>query len=377
MKLEDILARLGRDHFYLMHLSYNSKPSREPLWRYASEKSRIGLDMGGIDKNWFDIPEPKRRKALNWFWYDQFRLFCEKMSEGDCVIVMDGLSYLLGIGIAREPYLFGRIKEAKRYPLNFFRHVRPVQWLLKYDYADRVALKVPTRFGNTIAYVDSSSSRWELVNAEFELTNRDITRTLAEIEGEPVVVQPSNVSEEAIERVRKGLRSGQESRIDIELEISNLMSRSRKRLPRVLKRKQTVKAGSDVIDVSATVNLSEADVQLDIYPVYVPMDFGKAEIERFREHAKKLREAISKIERTFGVSNEFTRLCIDYTPNRDAFGFEGHILCNLVHYRERLEFNFWLVTLAREFAYLLHPVRDMKHMNLMRELLVKAMKKST
>lgn len=127
------------------------------------------------------------------------------------------------------------------------------------------------------------------------------------------------------------------------------------------------------MDISAGVDLIESNSQVDVSPVYVPRDFSVSVLKSFRNDIKEFRSLISKIESLFGISGKFSKICVDYTSNRDAFGFKHCILCNLAKYQKEKSFSFWLVTLAKEFAYLIHPRRDMRHMNLMRELLVKAL----
>jgi len=373
MRLGDLLSKICVDYFYLMHLSYGYERSREPLWRYASDRNRIGLDYFGIDRNWRDIPEHERRSKLNWFWYDQFKLFCETMTEGDCVLVMEGLSRLLGVGLVGEPYSFGEAPKSQMYTLGFFRHVRPVRWLIKYKYEERVPFKVPTRFENTIAIVDSGSPRWALVNRELKLTDRQLVQVLGETEEQPIIERPRPPTKQEIEQAKDRLRSRRpEPRIEIEHEISTIISQGPTELPRILKRKTIIRAGSESLDINAGIDLAKSDVQIDVNPVYVPTDLSKSTVRKFENDAREFRRLISKIECMFGL-NGFTNLCIDYTLSRDAFGLKRCVLCNLAHYQRRKSFSFWLITLAREFAYLMHRRRDMRHMNLMRELLAKAL----
>jgi len=373
MKLKDLISKIGRNYFDLMHLSYNNESSREPLWRYAYDKNRIGLDWGGMNKNWFDIPKRKREKALNWFWYRQFELFCENMIDGDCVLVIEGLSHLLGVGLVGEPYAPEDVQETTKYPEGFFWHVRPIRWLIKYKYKDRVPFKVP-KFTNTLAYVNDTCRRWAVVNNKLNLTDKQLSRFLRKTAREPIIRQPHTIPRREIERAKtKLLSKSPEPRIDIENEISTLNSRSSPHLSRTLGRYPIIDAGSESVDISTGVDLIKSNVQIDVAAVYVPRDLTVSILESFRNDMRKFRALISEIENLIGISPKFTRICIDYAPNRDAFRFKHCILCNFTMYQKQKSFNFWLVTLAREFAYLIHPRRDMRHMNFMRDLIVKAL----
>ena len=351
-----------------MHLSYGGE-YRERLWRYAYENNLIGLDYEGVDEEWVKIPESKREKLIQTRdWHRQFQLFCENMKVGDCVLVTAGMSpsYLLGVGLVASPYFFDKKLD------EFFRHLREVRWLVKYKWEDRRPFKA--YFRKTLLRIDSNSRLWNLTDREIDVKNNVKTSTCIFYEQMIIWQSPSK---QEIEQAKDKLRSEiPEREIDIKREIKILNSRGPARLPRVLERRGNIKVGSDSVDISAAVNLIKSNVKIDIKPVYIKRYMNISTVKRCKQDVGKFRKLISRIERKFGIkTGKFTCLCIDDTTSRDAFVFNNTILCNLLRFRERKSYSFWLVTLAREFAYILHPKRDMKHMNLMRELLVKAIEK--
>jgi hypothetical protein len=180
-----------------------------------------------------------------------------------------------------------------------------------------------------------------------------------------------------IQRAINKLRSKSNSdttNIDREIKKLNLLKSGE--LPRRLVRPPTIKAGSNFVDIVAEVNLIESNEKIDIKPVYVVPTLGRVSLKSYQKNARKFRKLLTNIEREFGVeSARLTRICIDDTPGRDAFVYNNNILCNLLGYRKRKSYSYWLITLAREFTYLIHPKRDMKYMNLFRELLIKAIGK--
>jgi hypothetical protein len=95
MKIKDLLFAEGKDHFYIMHLSYNGK--RRELWDFAKENNLIGLDVPEIVTNdWLKIRQLAKSKLTN-TWVRQFDIFCTEMQAGDIVIVLNGWDSILGI----------------------------------------------------------------------------------------------------------------------------------------------------------------------------------------------------------------------------------------------------------------------------------------
>jgi len=145
-----------------MHLSHeNDTKSREPLWRYAHDKNRIGLDHYIINEDWFTITSHKKGalKRQNPQWPGQFKLFCEEMKKGDIILAMKGKTHLLGVGQAEDPYRFkvSGIKISKDY--NFFRHQRPIHWVIKNEYEKAKSFKI--NYGRfTILHVNHKKPLW-------------------------------------------------------------------------------------------------------------------------------------------------------------------------------------------------------------------------
>jgi hypothetical protein len=63
LRLGKLLPRIGRNYFYLMHLSYGGE-DRAELWDYAYRNNLIGLDYEGVDEDWLTIPESNRNKIV-------------------------------------------------------------------------------------------------------------------------------------------------------------------------------------------------------------------------------------------------------------------------------------------------------------------------
>jgi hypothetical protein len=60
--LRKLLEEIGKDHFYLMHLSWGGKRTKS-LWTFASENNLIGLDLYGpvnVNQKWQDLPDAKK-----------------------------------------------------------------------------------------------------------------------------------------------------------------------------------------------------------------------------------------------------------------------------------------------------------------------------
>jgi len=162
LAIRELLRKIGKEYFYLMHLSWEGR-DRERLWDFAVKKKVIGLDhyrRVNVNRRWDQFPE-KQKKKVGRKWRTQFELFA-KMQNDDCVLVFSGKTHLLGIGLSRDPYLF------KPELTNFFRHVRNVSWLLKYEWQDRTYFPLRA-FSNTISYVDESSRYWKIVDRRVRL----------------------------------------------------------------------------------------------------------------------------------------------------------------------------------------------------------------
>ena len=161
MKLEDLLSEKGLNYFYIMHLSYNGD-ERERLWNYAKENNCIGLDYPDVViDDWNEIPEAdKELLQLSPIWVKQFDRFCNEMTVGDSVLVLSGWDSLLGIAEIKNRYRYDKNLSRKR---DFFDHVRPVRWIIKYEYDDRFTLPSRIVFNNTLSRVGPNSPRWSIL----------------------------------------------------------------------------------------------------------------------------------------------------------------------------------------------------------------------
>jgi len=160
MKITDLLS--GKEYFYLMHLSWGYNSRRRELWDFARQKRIIGLDHREVTSDWPAVRDNVKKK-LSGTWINQFDMLCENMSlesmdNGDIVVVMAGWDHVLGIGRVIGPH---RYNIAYRDLETFFDHVRPVEWIIEYDYENQK--KIPrVYFDRTLLRIDRSNKRWPL-----------------------------------------------------------------------------------------------------------------------------------------------------------------------------------------------------------------------
>jgi len=156
MKLEKFLSELNRDHFYIMHLSYEGE-DKERLWNYAKENRLIGLQHSLVTDYWLTIRE-RVKYQLDPLWINQFNVFCEDMQIGDIVLVLDGCEYLLGIAEIRE----NLAKYNKKLRRVFFDHIRLVSWIVEYNYDKSAQLSnTLDKFTKTLRKVDVCKRYWD------------------------------------------------------------------------------------------------------------------------------------------------------------------------------------------------------------------------
>ncbi len=163
MTLGRLIGNLGKDHFYLMHLSYgyDDKTDRQPLWNFAKNHKLIGLSKRGIDRPWPEISSHVRN-SLTSTWQYHFRNF-SSMEPDDLVVIVDGITDLLGIARVNGPYEY-----RSRLANDFFDHVRRVEWLLAYDYEKRKPEHFGG-FGSTLVRVVRGSPYWDKTRIRLDL----------------------------------------------------------------------------------------------------------------------------------------------------------------------------------------------------------------
>src|SRR5260370_34449359 len=148
--IAEILNQTHRDYFYLMHLSWRERSSREEIWNFAKAHRLIGLSRPRhIDRRWDEVSN-SQRMSLSHTWRRQFEQFAS-MRYGDCVLVANGHTDILGIGLAREPYEY-----KKELDQDFFGHVRNMQWLIAYDWGHRRPARIDG-FDHTLRRIDEKS----------------------------------------------------------------------------------------------------------------------------------------------------------------------------------------------------------------------------
>jgi len=162
MKITDLLS--GKNYFYIMHLSWGRNYRRKELWDFARRKKIIGLDHRNVPGDWPTVKD--RVKNLSGHWINQFDMLCEDMGpksidNGDIVVLMAGWDYVLGIGMVIGPH---RYDITYRNREEFFDHVRPVEWILEYDYEKRK--KIPrVVFDKTLLRIEKGDERWQLFSS--------------------------------------------------------------------------------------------------------------------------------------------------------------------------------------------------------------------
>lgn len=143
-----------------MHLSWGANTRRRDLWNFARQKKIVGLDHREVRRDW---PTVKNRVNLSGLWANQFDMLCENMSpksidNGDIIVLMAGWDYVLGIGTVIGPH---RYEITYRDREEFFDHVRPIEWILEYDYEKRK--KIPrVVFDKTLSRIEKGDERWRL-----------------------------------------------------------------------------------------------------------------------------------------------------------------------------------------------------------------------
>ncbi len=161
MKLNSVLK--GRDHFYIMHLSYGNEgkrtiPTIERLWNIAKKKNRIGLSHYLVEGFWNDegVPELALTKGLPPKWRSQFDIFYNQMGKHDIVVILSGQDSILGVAKVTE--------EKPKYDLKlegkFFSHYREISWERDYDFDERLMITPVKGFVNSLDRVKQGTERW-------------------------------------------------------------------------------------------------------------------------------------------------------------------------------------------------------------------------
>ncbi len=147
-----------------MHLSYATRSSRKVLWNFARQRSLIGLSKRGIYRRWDEVPNTNKI-SLTRTWRRQFEQFAS-MEEGDCIVVANGQTDILGVALVKGPYEYRTELDN-----DFFSHVRNVQWLVAYEWDRGRPARIPG-FDSTILRVSERSPLWRLTNVRLGIQRR-------------------------------------------------------------------------------------------------------------------------------------------------------------------------------------------------------------
>ncbi len=174
MKITNYLAQ-NKDYFYIMHLSWGKNYRREELWDFARRKGIIGLDHPDVPGDWAKVKNKVNNRLSNQ-WVKQFDMFCENMcpksiDNDDIVVMMAGWDHVMGVGKVIGPHRYDTVYRSRE---EFFNHVRPVEWLLEYDYG-RIKQIPCIYFNNTLARIEKKGSKcWPV------LSNIDLGEEIAQ-----------------------------------------------------------------------------------------------------------------------------------------------------------------------------------------------------
>lgn len=162
MNLKELLTSKKKERLYLMHLSYGyDLKERERLWNYAVRENLIGLDLPDkVKTDWNNLTETEK-KAVGRFWVRQFNLFCNAMTAGDYVIVVNGHLYFLGIAtVTEKKYYFDKSLTGTE-ETGFFDHIRKVKWIVTHDYKGLPLAQPLKGFNGTILDITPKSNYWD------------------------------------------------------------------------------------------------------------------------------------------------------------------------------------------------------------------------
>ncbi len=121
----------------------------------------IGLSHYVIDRKWDTVSDSKRM-SLTPTWRRQFEQFAS-MEDGDCVLVVNGHTDILGVGLTKGPYEY-----RKELDKDFFDHVRRVRWLVAYEWDHRKTASIDG-FDNTLLRIDEGSQFWRLARIRLDM----------------------------------------------------------------------------------------------------------------------------------------------------------------------------------------------------------------
>ena len=160
MKLRELLQSKKKDYFYLMHLSYGRDlEERKRLWNFAVKENLIGLDLPDLVEADWNTLTVEKQKEVGRFWFRQFNLFCNDMSVGDYVVVVNGQLYLLGIATVEGKHYFDK-RLTGMSKTGFFDHIRKVKWIVSHKYEGVVLPERLGGFNGTILKITPHSCYW-------------------------------------------------------------------------------------------------------------------------------------------------------------------------------------------------------------------------
>lgn len=101
MKVGQLLSDMGKEYFYIMHLSYKGRERRR-LWQYAQRDKVVGLSHRAVNDNWVGVRELVKGSLVP-IWVRQFDMFCYEMRRVDIILILCG--WIRFLGLPRLPRL--------------------------------------------------------------------------------------------------------------------------------------------------------------------------------------------------------------------------------------------------------------------------------
>lgn len=306
---------------------------------------------------------------------EQCWTFCNEVKVDD-IVVAYGRYSVLDIGRVEGKYYPKMDNLAKNWEL--YGHRRKVNWfeigpvkikdakIRKFLSKNRTIFEITHR--PTLKFINDLLQK--SLEYAFLLATREETRNVVGVKPEIVIDINKRRFRREVRRARQAIRRPSVPRkIDIDRELGRLKL---KKPPRHIEYGGQVRVWRSV-DMHAPTNLTRKKFSGET--VYLPPNtpIHQVDISLVREFRSSLNKIIEAM-----TNPDFAKRVIHISveePYRDAYRVGNALMFNAAHYAREKSMLYWLFTAAREVAYLIHGRRDERHMKIMRELVVRAMKR--